>query len=107
MGSSIDVSDIDGFEAGVHDVKASFPRAVYSSASGVNSQHGFHRHRWAIHQKGELVIAGFDVTEADDSGRVACVIGFFGARLTFNSFTKVESIARLASLKPTFTKNPS
>ena len=75
---SIDVTGIDGFEANVHEVKAGLPGAVYSRASGVDSQHGFHRYHWAIHQGEELLLAGFDVTQTDEEGRVVCVIGFFG-----------------------------
>ncbi len=75
---SIDVTGIDGFEANVHDVHAKLPGAVYSRTSGVDSHHGFHRYRWAIHLNGELLVPGFDVAETDDSGRIVCVIGFFG-----------------------------
>ena len=76
---SIDVTGIDGFEANVHDVHAKNPGNVYSRASKVDSQHGFHRYHWAIHNKdGELVLPGFDVVETDEHQRVACVIGFFG-----------------------------
>jgi hypothetical protein len=76
---SIDVTGIDGFEANVHEVRSQLPGAVYSRTSGVDSQHGFHRYHWAIHQNGELLVAGFDVVETDPDGRVACVIGFFGS----------------------------
>lgn len=75
---SVDVTGIDGFEANVHEVHARLPGAVYSRTSGVDSQHGFHRYHWAIHQNGELIMPGFDVVETDSSGRVTCVIGFFG-----------------------------
>ena len=75
---SIDVIGIDGFEENVHEVKASIPGAVYSRVSGVDSQHNFHRYHWAIHQDGELLLSGFDVTETDEEGKVVCVIGFFG-----------------------------
>ena len=75
---SIDVTGIDGFEANVHEVHAQLPGAVYSRTSGVDSQHGFHRYHWAIHQAGELIIPGFDVAQTDESGNVICVIGFFG-----------------------------
>ena len=75
---SIDVVGIDGFEANIHEVHASLPHAVYSRTSGIDSQHNFHRYHWAIHQDGKLVVPGFDVVETDPSGRVACVIGFFG-----------------------------
>lgn len=75
---SIDVTGIDGFEANVHEVQGKLPGAVYSRTSGVDSQHGFHRYHWAIHQEGELIVPGFDVVQTDDSGLVICVIGFFG-----------------------------
>ncbi len=75
---SIDVKGIDGFEANVHEVQTRLPGAVYSRTSGVDSQHNFHRYHWAIHQNGELLVSGFDVTETDESGLVVCVIGFFG-----------------------------
>jgi len=75
---SIDVSGIDGFEQNVHEVKSKIPGAVYSRTSRVDSQHNFHRYHWAIHQGGELLLSGFDVTETDAQDKVACVIGFFG-----------------------------
>ncbi len=75
---TIDVSGIDGFERNVHEVHAQIPGAVYSRTSAVDSQHNFHRYHWAIHQEGKLILSGFDVTETDEQGKVACVIGFFG-----------------------------
>jgi hypothetical protein len=75
---SIDLIGIDNFEANVHEVQAKLPGATYSRTSSVDSQHGFHRYHWAIHQNGELIVPGFDVTETDNSGRVVLVIGFFG-----------------------------
>ena len=45
---------------------------------GVDSQHGFHRYHWAIHQDGELVVPGFDVVATGEADRVVSVIGFFG-----------------------------
>ena len=75
---TIDVTGIDGFEKNVHEVKSSIPGAVYSRTSGVDSQHGFYRYHWAIHVDDKLLISGFDVTEVNEQGKVACVIGFFG-----------------------------
>ena len=75
---SIDVTGIDGFEANVHEVRRRLPGATYSRASAVDSQHGFHRYRWAIHRNDELVLEGFDVAQTDDTGRVVLVVGFFG-----------------------------
>ena len=75
---SIDVTGIDGFEANVHEVHGRLPGAVYSRTSGVDTHHHLYRYTWAIHQDGKLVLPGFDVVEADDTGRVARVLGFFG-----------------------------
>lgn len=75
---TIDVTGIDGFEQNVHEVHANNPGCVYSRASGVDSQHGFHRYHWAIHKDGELLLSGFDVTETDEAGKIRLVIGFFG-----------------------------
>lgn len=78
---SIDVVGIEAFAANVEDVKARLPGAVYSRTSRVDSQHGFHRYHWAIHQAGKLVLSGFDVTQTDSDGKVCLVIGFFGELL--------------------------
>ncbi|MEL7313179.1 MAG: hypothetical protein AAFN07_16800 [Pseudomonadota bacterium] len=76
---TIDVTGIDGFEANVHEVHSKNPGCVYSRASAVDSQHGFHRYHWAIHDSdGKLLLPGFDVVETNDAGFVVCVIGFFG-----------------------------
>lgn len=76
---SIDVTGIDGFEANVHHVHEQNPGNVYSRQSEVDSQHGFHRYHWAIHNsQGNLVLPGFDVVQTDENGLVLCVIGFFG-----------------------------
>lgn len=76
---SIDLTGIDAFEENVHNVHKDNPGYVYSRASKIDSQHGFHRYHWSIHNKdGALVLPGFDVVEVNDQGRIGCVIGFFG-----------------------------
>ena len=75
---SIDLSGIEAFEANVLEVRKSLPGATFERASDVDSQNGFHRYHWAIHQDGKLLTPGFDVTETNDVGKVTCVIGFFG-----------------------------
>jgi|GEM_PF-504907 len=75
---SIDVTGIGGFEANVHEVRERLPGATFKRASAVDSQNGFHRYHWAIHQDGKLLLQGYDVTQTDADGRVVCVIGFFG-----------------------------
>jgi hypothetical protein len=73
-----DVTGIDAFEKMVHAFRERIPDAVCSRASGVDSHHQLYRYDWAIHQGGTLLMPGFDVVEADASGRVARVLGFFG-----------------------------
>ncbi|WP_421787761.1 nuclear transport factor 2 family protein [Hyphobacterium sp.] len=75
---SIDLTGVEDFEANVHAVRGNLPGAVYSRTSGVDGQNGFYRYHWAIHQGGQLLIEGFDVTEVNAEGRIAHVIGFFG-----------------------------
>jgi hypothetical protein len=75
---SIDVTGIDGFEANMQKVKGDLPGAVFARTSGVDSQHGFHRYHWAIHQNGKRLLEGFDVTQTDENNQVLCVAGFFG-----------------------------
>lgn len=75
---SIDLVGIDAFEKNVHEVHKQVKGGVYSRTSEVNSQHNFHRYHWAIHQNDQLLLEGFDVTETDETGKVKCVIGFFG-----------------------------
>ena len=75
---SHDIRGIDDFEAMVHHVQGQIPGATYSRASEVDSHHDLHRYHWAIHQEGELLMPGFDVTETDGEGRVTRVLGFFG-----------------------------
>jgi hypothetical protein len=75
---SIVTRGIDEFERNVREFRKRLPDAICSRASGVDSHHGLYRYAWEIHQNGKLLVAGFDVAEADDTGRIAKVMGFFG-----------------------------
>lgn len=75
---SIVTRGIDEFEANVHEVHRRLPGAEYRRASGVDHHHDIVRYAWEIHQDGELVLPGFDVTQLDEDGRVLRVLGFFG-----------------------------
>lgn len=74
---SIDLHGIDAFEQNVYEVQKQLPGAVYSRVSDVDAQHDHYRYHWAIHQEGNLVVQGFDVTEVRD-GKAVKVTGFFG-----------------------------
>ncbi len=75
---SVETHGIDEFEVNVRTVQATLPGARYSRTSGVDSHHRLHRYSWQISRDGEVLLSGFDVTEVDDHGRVARVLGFFG-----------------------------
>lgn len=62
----------------VDQVQAQIPGAIYSRASRVDMQNNFCRYHWAIHMGDTLLMAGFDVTEVNDAGKIVKVIGFFG-----------------------------
>ncbi len=62
----------------VHAVKQKIPGAVYARASRVDKQNNHCRYHWTIHLKDTLIVAGFDVTEVNDCGKIVKIIGFFG-----------------------------
>lgn len=62
----------------VNQVQGDIPGAVYSRASQVDVQNNFCRYHWSIHSNDQLLMAGFDVTEVNDAGKVVQIIGFFG-----------------------------
>lgn len=62
----------------VGEVQAEIPNARYSRTSEIGVQNNFCRYHWAIHVDDELLVAGFDVAEVNDAGKIVKVIGFFG-----------------------------
>lgn len=66
------------FLAMVEGVQGKIPGAVYSRTSRVDIQNNHCRYHWAIHTGQKLLMAGFDVTEVNDAGKIVKVIGFFG-----------------------------
>ena len=62
----------------VEIVQKQIPGAVYSQASKVDIQNNHARYHWSIHMNGKLLMAGFDMTEVNDAGRIVKVVGFFG-----------------------------
>ena len=76
-----DLTGIDAFEKMVHEFRERLPGAVCSRAGTVDSHHELHRYHWEIHQDGERLVQGFDVTETDATGKVTQVLGFFGLLL--------------------------
>lgn len=68
----------EAFLTMVDQVQGEIPGAVYTRASAVDIQNNHCRYHWSIHMKDELIMAGYDVTEVNDAGRIVKVIGFFG-----------------------------
>ena len=68
----------EAFVAMVREFRITFPDALCSRASGVDSHHGLHRYHWEIHRGDDMLILGFDVTEVNAAGQVSRVEGFFG-----------------------------
>ena len=68
----------EAFLAMVARVQAQIPGAVYSRTSAIEIQHNHCRYHWAIHMGDQQLMAGFDMTEVNDAGRIVKVVGFFG-----------------------------
>ncbi|MBI1339509.1 hypothetical protein GC169_04755 [bacterium] len=62
----------------VDEVQKRIPGARYSRASKIDVQNNHCRYHWAIEHNGAPLMAGFDVTEVNDAGKIVKVIGFFG-----------------------------
>jgi len=68
----------DAFLAMVDEVQGKIPGAVYSRSSRVDFQNNHSRYHWSIHLNDKLLIAGFDMSEVNDAGKIVKVVGFFG-----------------------------
>lgn len=75
----------------VHAVQAKIPGATYSHVGKIDSHHNHHRYNWAIHMGEKLILAGFDVTETNDLGKVIKITGFFGESKPSQKKSKFES----------------
>ncbi|MEO1251882.1 MAG: hypothetical protein AAFW81_06010 [Pseudomonadota bacterium] len=62
----------------VEQVQKLVPGAVYSRASKIDVQNNHCRYHWRIDLNDAQLMAGFDVAEVNDAGKVVKVIGFFG-----------------------------
>jgi hypothetical protein len=66
------------FEANVRAFRTKYAHASLVKTSGIDSHHNLHRYTWAISIGSKLMVAGFDVTETNQEGRIVRVLGFFG-----------------------------
>src|SRR4029077_19463557 len=57
-----------------------FPGHTFRRTTGIDAHHGFARYAWElVAPDGQVAVAGMDVAEVDDHGRLRRVVGFFGA----------------------------
>ena len=54
------------------------PGANVAHFGNIDGQRNHYRYHWEIHMGGKLLMAGFDVTEVNDAGKIVKVTGFFG-----------------------------
>jgi hypothetical protein len=58
-----------------------FPGHTFARTTTVDSHHDFARYGWKLQDpQGNTVLEGVDFASFDDSGRIAQVVGFFGAQ---------------------------
>lgn len=69
-------AEIDGLAAAL---QSQFPGHTFRRTTEIDSHHGFARYGWElVGADGAVAVAGMDVAEVDDEGRLVRVVGFFG-----------------------------
>lgn len=69
----------DALSEMVETVHQHYPGQRFARLTGVDEHHGFARFGWHLAgPDGTVTVAGIDVAELDDSGRLKRVTGFFG-----------------------------
>jgi hypothetical protein len=75
----IDGAGHDGISAMADAVLGQFPAHTFRRTSGIDAHHGIARYGWElVSADGTVTLAGSDVAEVDDDGRLVRVTGFFG-----------------------------
>lgn len=66
--------------AGLVDaVLTHYPEHRFERTTGVDAHHAFARYGWAlVAPDGAVAVAGVDVAQLDDEGKLVRVVGFFG-----------------------------
>jgi hypothetical protein len=75
---TIETHGLQEFEENVRDFRTKYPEASIRRASGIDSHHNLHRYNWEITVGGKVFLAGSDVAETAEDGKVCRVLGFFG-----------------------------
>jgi SnoaL-like domain len=73
---TIETHGVGEFEENVREFRTKYPQANIRRASGIDSHHNLHRYNWEITVEGKVVLAGFDVAETAEDGKVCRVLGF-------------------------------
>ncbi len=56
-----------------------FPGHRFRRTSGIDAHHGYARYAWElVGPDGQVAVAGLDVAQVDEDGRLVRVAGFFG-----------------------------
>lgn len=75
----IDGAGHDGIVAMVDAVLAHYPGHVFRRTTAVDTHHDVVRYAWELTDPaGAVVLAGMDVADVDDQGKLVRVVGFFG-----------------------------
>lgn len=69
----------DGISGMAAAVQEQFPGNTFRRVTAVDSHHGFARYGWElVGPDGAVTLAGMDVAEVGEDGRIRRVVGFFG-----------------------------
>jgi hypothetical protein len=75
----LDAEGHDGIDGMFAAVQGQFPGHTFRRSTELDAHHGFARYGWQlVAADGSVTLAGTDVAEVDDEGRLVRVTGFFG-----------------------------
>ena len=75
----LDAAGHDGIDGMFAAVQSQFPGHTFRRSTEVDAHHAFARYGWQlVAADGSVTLAGTDVAEVDESGRLVRVTGFFG-----------------------------
>ncbi|MCH8622461.1 hypothetical protein [Undibacterium sp. TS12] len=70
---------VEEFSACLAEFRAQRPDAEIVWTSGVDSHHNLHRYSWEVCIANRAIVAGYDVVEVDEAGKIVTVFSFFGS----------------------------
>ena len=75
----LDAAGHDGIDGMFVAVQGQFPGHTFRRSTELDAHHGFARYGWQlVAADGSVTLAGTDIAEVDDNGRLVRVTGFFG-----------------------------